>query len=248
EGHFLSFHPHGSLVCCLCRGSANAMDLGDLHGPYYPEGNRPSAKPPARTPGLKEEEDFSDSDSSCSMRGRGRKCARPPGVPWPHKPGPRLSQEGLLGRWTSNSDPSGSPAAKRARIENGAGVTSEAAVEDWYSPPVVPLDQCEYWLHEDCSIWSAGVFLVKGRVYGLEEASCSIGFMSRLWLGHSRTFDTCSDATPALSWQVFIKDLSVRCSMNLSLTSLPVPAAEKHPHSMLLPPPCFIVVPGFFQI
>uniref|UniRef100_A0AAZ3R5M3 Uncharacterized protein n=1 Tax=Oncorhynchus tshawytscha TaxID=74940 RepID=A0AAZ3R5M3_ONCTS len=169
EGHFLSFHPHGSLVCCLCRGSANAMDLGDLHGPYYPEGNRPSAKPPTRTPGLKEE-DFSDSDSSCSMRGRGRKCARPPGVPWPHKPGPRLNQEGLLGRWTSNSDPSGSPAAKRARIENGAGVTSEAAVEDWYSPPVVPLDPCEYWLHEDCSIWSAGVFLVKGRVYGLEEA------------------------------------------------------------------------------
>ncbi|XP_055746381.1 retinoic acid-induced protein 1 isoform X1 [Salvelinus fontinalis] len=161
---------HSSLVCCLCRGSANAMDLGDLHGPYYPEGYRPSAKPPARTPGLKEEEDFSDSDSSCSIRGRGRKCARPPGVPWPHKPGPRLNQDGLLGRWTSDSDPSGSPAAKRARIENGAGVTSEAAVEDWYSPPVVPLVQCEYWLHEDCSIWSAGVFLVKGRIYGLEEA------------------------------------------------------------------------------
>ncbi|XP_041714655.1 transcription factor 20 [Coregonus clupeaformis] len=164
---------HSSLVCCLCRGSANAMDLGDLHGPYYPEGYRPSTKPPVSTPGLKEEEeDFSDSDSSCSMRGQGRKCARPPGVPWPHKPGPRLNQDGLLGRWTS--DPSGSPAAKRARIEagTGAGVTSEAAaaVEDWYSAPVVPLDQCEYWLHEDCSIWSAGVFLVKGRVYGLEEA------------------------------------------------------------------------------
>ena len=25
------------------------------------------------------------------------------------------------------------------------------------------------------------------------------------------------------------------------LTSLPVPAAEKHPHSMMLPPPCFTV-------
>ena len=33
------------------------------------------------------------------------------------------------------------------------------------------------------------------------------------------------------------------------LTSLPVPAAEKHPHSMMLPPPCFTVgmVPGFHQ-
>uniref|UniRef100_A0A6Q2YRU0 PHD-type domain-containing protein n=1 Tax=Esox lucius TaxID=8010 RepID=A0A6Q2YRU0_ESOLU len=163
-----------TLVCCLCGGSANALDLGDLHGPYYPEGYRPSSKAPASTPGLKEEEeeDFSDSDSSCSLRGRGRKYARPPGVPWPHKPGPRLNQEGLLGRWTSDSAPSGSPPAKRARTQAGVGVTSGAvaALEDWYSPPVVPLEQCEYWLHEDCCIWAAGVFLVKGRVYGLEEA------------------------------------------------------------------------------
>lgn len=28
----------------------------------------------------------------------------------------------------------------------------------------------ERWVHEDCSIWSAGVFLVKGRLYGLDEA------------------------------------------------------------------------------
>nr|XP_029484751.1 retinoic acid-induced protein 1-like [Oncorhynchus nerka]XP_029484752.1 retinoic acid-induced protein 1-like [Oncorhynchus nerka] len=163
---------HSSLVCCLCGGSANAMDLGDLHGPYYPEGYRPSTEAPASKPGLKEEEDLSDSDSSCSVRGRGRKCARPPGVPWPHKPDPRLKREGLLGRWTSDSDPSGSPGAKRGRIEAGPSVTSgsRAAVDDWYVPPVVPLDQCEYWLHEDCSIWSAAVFLVKGRVYGLEEA------------------------------------------------------------------------------
>ena len=35
----------------------------------------------------------------------------------------------------------------------------------------------------------------------------------------------------------------------LILTSLPVPATEKHPHSMMLPPPCFTVgmVPGFLQ-
>ncbi|KAK5881733.1 hypothetical protein CesoFtcFv8_022498 [Champsocephalus esox] len=32
------------------------------------------------------------------------------------------------------------------------------------------MELCEYWLHEDCGIWAAGVFLVKGRVYGLEEA------------------------------------------------------------------------------
>ena len=45
--------------------------------------------------------------------------------------------------------------------------------------------------------------------------------------------------------QVYIKDLSVLCfapSIFPSvLTSIPVPAAEKHPHSMMLPPPCFTV-------
>lgn len=139
-----------SLVCCLCGQSANAMDLGDLHGPYYPEGFQPSTKTPASMLGLKEDEDYSDSDSSsCNIRGRGRKRA----VPLAARPR----------RWTNGG--TSSPIAKRARSDAGS-----ADVEDWYSPPVLPLEPCEYWLHEDCAIWSAGVFLVKGKVYGLEEA------------------------------------------------------------------------------
>ena len=52
--------------------------------------------------------------------------------------------------------------------------------------------------------------------------------------------------------QVFIKDLSLYFAPFISpsiLISLPVPASEKHPHSMMLPPPCFTVgvVPGFLQ-
>ncbi|KAG8008936.1 Transcription factor 20 [Nibea albiflora] len=153
-----------SLVCCLCGLSANAMDLGDLHGPYYPEGYQPSTKTPASSSGLKADgEDFSDSDSSvCSVRGRGGKRAI---MPRPPRPGGQLNEKGLpeSRRWSGDS--TSSPAAKRARP--GAG---SANVEDWYSPPVLPLELCEYWLHEDCGIWSAGVFLVKGKVYGLEEA------------------------------------------------------------------------------
>ncbi|XP_062270116.1 transcription factor 20 [Platichthys flesus] len=155
-----------SLVCCLCGKAANAMDLGDLHGPYYPEGYQPSTKRPASISQLKEEEDgFSDSDSStCSGRGRRRKCAVPP-TQWSFRPGGQPQQKGLLEsrRWTNNG--TDSPAAKRARSD-----ASTAEVEDWYSPPVLPLEPCEYWLHEDCGIWSAGVFLVKGKIYGLEEA------------------------------------------------------------------------------
>ncbi|XP_034426501.1 transcription factor 20 [Hippoglossus hippoglossus] len=155
-----------SLVCCLCGKAANAMDLGDLHGPYYPEGYQPSTKRPASISRLKEEEDgFSDSDSSsCSGRGRRRKCAVPP-TQWSFRPGGQLQQKGLLESHRLTSNGMGSPAAKRARSDS-----STAEVEDWYSPPVLPLEPCEYWLHEDCGIWSAGVFLVKGKVYGLEEA------------------------------------------------------------------------------
>lgn len=155
-----------ALVCCLCGQAANAMDLGDLHGPYYPEGYQPSTKTPASMLGLKEDEDdYSDSDSSSySIRGRGRKCAVPP-TPLRLRPGAQLQQKGLLESHQWTADNAGSPAAKQARSD-----VDSADVEDWYSPPVLPLEPCEYWLHEDCGIWSAGVFLVKGKVYGLEEA------------------------------------------------------------------------------
>ncbi|XP_076008193.1 uncharacterized protein LOC143002125 [Genypterus blacodes] len=136
------------LVCCLCGLAANAMDLGDLHGPYYPEGYRPSAKTPASASGLKEgEDDYSDSDSSsCSVK----RAVPPP--KWPPGPG-------------SQPDLSRSPTAKRARLDGAS-----TSAEDWYSAPSVPMEPCEHWLHEDCCVWSAGVFLVKGKVYGLEEA------------------------------------------------------------------------------
>jgi hypothetical protein len=63
---------------------------------------------------------------------------------------------------------------------------------------------------------------------------------TRYLLGHLPQSDTLG----ALE-QVFIKDLFPSI-----LTSLPVPDAEKHPHSMMLPPPCFIIgmVPVFLQI
>ncbi|MBN3314956.1 TCF20 factor, partial [Atractosteus spatula] len=119
------------LVCCLCGKSANAMDLGDLHGPYYPEGFKPSPKPCAGLQSLKDD-DLSDSDSSCSARGRKRSQAAE---------------------------------ASTARLLRGAQSSKRR------SPPVVPLDTREYWLHEDCGIWAAGVYLVKGKLYGLEEAA-----------------------------------------------------------------------------
>lgn len=91
-----------ALLCCLCGQTANAMGLGDLHGPYRPAS-------PSRT--RQNQKAWADGDAVC-----------------------------------------------KASVEEGAGA----------SPPKAPP---ELWVHEDCGIWAAGVFLVRGRLYGLEEAA-----------------------------------------------------------------------------
>lgn len=36
--------------------------------------------------------------------------------------------------------------------------------------PVVPLDPNELWVHESCIVWTSGIYLVSGKLYGLQEA------------------------------------------------------------------------------
>lgn len=146
----------GPLVCCLCGGSANAMELGDLHGPYYPEGFKAASR--TLSSPQENEEDHSDSDLYfCPKRGKWV------GSSWTKSLNKLSESADLIAcpRWSSDSKLSRSPNVKRQGGDAGI---------DWYSPPVVPLYGSEYWLHEDCGIWSAGVFLVKGKLYGLENA------------------------------------------------------------------------------
>ncbi|KAI4886698.1 hypothetical protein NFI96_021392 [Prochilodus magdalenae] len=151
----------GALVCCLCGGSANAMDLGDLHGPYYPEGFRPVSKTLVNSQELREE-DSSDTDSSHVVNGNTHAVSSPPNwIRKGHRKVREAAAPGTFQGWSSEGDLSCSPASKRSRMDD---------VTDWYSAPIVPLEASEYWLHEDCGIWSAGVFLVRGRLYGLEKA------------------------------------------------------------------------------
>ncbi|XP_058845889.1 transcription factor 20-like isoform X2 [Acipenser ruthenus] len=157
------------LVCCLCGRSANAMDLGDLHGPYYPEGFKPSGKKHANVQILKDNDNDSNSDSSCSVKEKKHSQTVTAG----ESPS-RLSQHSrasmkeacLIGqrrRWSSAGSGTGSPVPKKPKTDPTA--------DDWYSPPIVPLDSSEYWIHEDCAIWCAGVYLVKGKLHGLAEAT-----------------------------------------------------------------------------
>ncbi|XP_022054168.2 transcription factor 20-like isoform X2 [Acanthochromis polyacanthus] len=102
-------------LCCLCGQTANAMGLGDLHGPYYPTG----ASVDGQNCRTEQKEDVNGLSNSHSVNSSEDDCA---------------------------------------------------AVKS-HSPPKVPLHLDECWIHEDCGIWSAGVFLVRGKLYGLKEAA-----------------------------------------------------------------------------
>ncbi|XP_069021550.1 transcription factor 20-like [Embiotoca jacksoni] len=55
--------------------------------------------------------------------------------------------------------------------DDGDGRAAVRSSPDRSDPKAPPLRLDECWIHEDCGIWSAGVFLVRGRLYGLEEAA-----------------------------------------------------------------------------
>ena len=99
----------------------------------------------------------------------------------------------------------------------------------------------------------------------LKHHRCSMGFKSGLWLGHS---ETCPKATPVLSWLYtsghcraerwtvtpvwghmhsgagFLQGplcIWLHSSFPQFWWVSHVPATERHPHSTILPPPCFTV-------
>ncbi|XP_067238880.1 uncharacterized protein si:ch211-165g14.1 [Chanodichthys erythropterus] len=56
-------------------------------------------------------------------------------------------------------------------LEDGASQSIKRQRKENCSENVEESGVCsEHWIHEDCSIWTAGIFLVKGKLYGLEEA------------------------------------------------------------------------------
>ncbi|KAG9343683.1 hypothetical protein JZ751_013061 [Albula glossodonta] len=154
----------GEQACCLCFGSTNAMDLGDLHGPYRAPLVKSNTGAPTESPLPKEEEACSDSDSSYDGHGRKHGCGQVERVQL-HRLSHGLKRDAALAaqcRWVSDDDSPQSPLAKRpwpgSILSNQPSILSEA------------LETTEFWLHEDCGVWSPGVFLVRGKLYGLEEA------------------------------------------------------------------------------
>lgn len=57
-----------------------------------------------------------------------------------------------------------------AHAEEGNGFQNKTTKEiEAHANRTLNLEEC--WVHEDCGVWSTGVFLVRGKLYGLKEAA-----------------------------------------------------------------------------
>uniref|UniRef100_A0A096M840 Transcription factor 20 n=1 Tax=Poecilia formosa TaxID=48698 RepID=A0A096M840_POEFO len=166
----------GRLLCCLCQKWANYKHLGDLYGPYYPA--EYAAKLPKNQPQI-------------------RQCQPSTG---PNKAGPNLDTNALNTLQEKSPDLRPIPELKRkltshprfkrrhkSNEDSPRMVPSNSKASLPFQPPPpaldslgplaqlaqlpqMPMDPEELWVHEGCIVWTSGVYLVNGRLYGLQEA------------------------------------------------------------------------------
>ncbi|XP_074866830.1 retinoic acid-induced protein 1 [Carettochelys insculpta] len=167
------------LVCCLCWNPANYKDLGDLCGPYYPEhclpkkksrlkeklkAEGPSEEAPA--PSLAERT-LKTTDNNCATSTISGKPPRLDSAADSAKQSSlRSSSRGMFRKLQScyccDERTEGEEVAEKPRRHE----CSKAE-----SPSQEPVGETqEHWVHEACAIWTAGVYLVSGKLYGLQEA------------------------------------------------------------------------------
>lgn len=132
-------------VCALCRKGSHFGGLGDLYGPYG-VGDDPGGSSTAVQAGT--------SGEGGACRGRGRRR--------------RSEAETVIVR--------GAKKAKQRRPSDSSGAEDRTAgvanCQMLTAASVVDGEAAvrELWVHEDCAVWTQGVYLVGHRVRGLEEA------------------------------------------------------------------------------
>nr|XP_033819556.1 retinoic acid-induced protein 1 [Geotrypetes seraphini]XP_033819557.1 retinoic acid-induced protein 1 [Geotrypetes seraphini]XP_033819559.1 retinoic acid-induced protein 1 [Geotrypetes seraphini] len=165
------------IVCCLCWNPANYKDLGDLCGPYYPEDCLPKkkSKPKDRVRADSQggeapqphstERTLKVSDSNCTLNGKQPKmdnaCADT-GKQSSLRSSTRGMYRKLQSCYCCNRKAEGEEAEKPKRHQ--CSKASEPLPEE---PSV---ETQEHWVHEACTVWAGGVYLIAGKLYGLKEA------------------------------------------------------------------------------
>uniref|UniRef100_K9J0Q9 Putative transcription factor 20 n=1 Tax=Desmodus rotundus TaxID=9430 RepID=K9J0Q9_DESRO len=167
------------LVCCLCQNPANFKDLGDLCGPYYPEHCLPKKKPKLKEK-VRPEGTCEEASLPLERTLKGLECTAAATTTTGKAPRPdssadlakqgslRTSARGLSRRLQScyccdgRGDVSEevAPATDKTRKHE---CNKEATAEPGG-------DTQEHWVHEACAVWTGGVYLVAGKLFGLQEA------------------------------------------------------------------------------
>ncbi|XP_066545829.1 retinoic acid-induced protein 1 [Amia ocellicauda] len=179
------------LTCCLCGKPANYRELGDLCGPYYPEDSIPrktlsfkcklesredrvrmncSTAQPNTT---KQEGDKSPGVSShCgNAPGRPRRTERVTGEHGMVRPKFRERYK-KLHQFQGYDRKPGEGESELLKLKEGAGAALQRLE--------LEAEAKEHWVHEACAVWTNGVFLVSGKLFGLHEAALSANEMSCL--------------------------------------------------------------------
>ncbi|XP_069501827.1 retinoic acid-induced protein 1 [Ambystoma mexicanum] len=172
--------PITTLLCCLCRNPSNHRDLGDLCGPYYPEDCLPKKKSRLKErmvkvegldelPLLPPDRTLRTAESGCRAAGANVKQHELDGVAADSaKQTLRSSTRGLFRKLQScyccDVRADGEEAEKSRRHQCNKASPSSPLQESG-------TETQEHWVHEACTIWTRGVYLVGGKLYGLQEAS-----------------------------------------------------------------------------
>lgn len=183
------------LTCSLCGKPANYRDLGDLCGPYYTEENIPRKLLTIKhTAYLRNESQKTDDGNSsnaevpgCSSttvaeggaeRDDGGETSTQEGSGgsnrhhhWRHRQVGRTEQFGQVGgprRLTLQER------LRRMQQLQAGGTRSPSDQEgndSMFQRLQVQAEANEHWTHESCAIWTKGIIMVAGRLYGLKEAA-----------------------------------------------------------------------------
>ncbi|XP_018414096.1 PREDICTED: retinoic acid-induced protein 1 [Nanorana parkeri] len=156
----------GCLLCCLCRCPANYKDLGDLCGPYYPMDCLPNKKSRQKEKLKPEDTDKPPKpvDSLCAGGGVKPSCTDAAAVDVVKPTAVRSSARGMLRKLPScyccNKKLETPETEKPKRHQCGKLAEAHSAEPETQ----------EHWVHEACAVWTSGVYLVAGKLYGIHEA------------------------------------------------------------------------------
>ncbi|XP_055918154.1 uncharacterized protein CG5098 isoform X2 [Eupeodes corollae] len=147
-------------MCVFCKKGPHKFGLGDLFGPYIITTKC---------------EDFNSAErgeNENEFVSRRKKCEMFQKTPYSLPVVP-----------SAHSNESNNKKKKKVFDQQSSSLTEKSPEERFFGMSKVSETSYEVWMHEDCSIWAPGVFLIGARIVGLESA---------VWSSTNYTCTVCS--------------------------------------------------------